>query len=162
MTCHLCVALDLTDAAAAQEGRYVCRKHEDDMYQMLDDVRAMYAVVRDSDWQVTRRDPPSSFTKSRPPVSLHTLSLSDTRTRFTRKDDPINALRVLKAWAGAVEESTGQAPDPTVLGIAGITRYLRKQLPWITRQPQVERFARHLAACYSSLNKELQWNEKRS
>lgn len=160
MTCHLCIALGLEEPA--QVGRYVCRKHEDDMYRMLDDIRAMYTAVSDPEWQVTRKEPPSSFTKSRPPVSLHTLSLSDERTRFTRKDDPINAMRVLKAWAKAVAESTGTPIPATVLGITGITRYLRSQLAWITRQPQVERFARHLAACYSSLNKELQWTETRS
>lgn len=152
INCH--IHLELGEEVVAEDGALICGPCLLRTYFILNEIQDLYRWVSDPEYLAGTREPPSHYTKSRPPVSLHAVSLLDKRTKFRRKGDPVSAHRVLKAWHGAVWAMTGDCatwnPD-----LNECVRYLRHRLDWIAQQPAVVRFARHMACVLHSLKQEV-------
>lgn len=164
MTCHICDALK--QDTAARDGSLVCNRHFERIWELLREVAEMHDMISDDEYLLTTREPASFYTKSLPPCSLDVLSMTDDRTKYTRKGDPVSARRVLGAWCAAVADARGErawrmpqqtlyrryeAKDSVVLR----TRFLQARLYWIVAQPAVTRFATHVACVHDSLRRRL-------
>lgn len=157
VTCHICV--EVGNDRGAEEGSLICAQCRQRTASILQEIGDLYEWIADANYLAGTREPASHYTKSRPPVSLHAVSLLDPRTRYRRKGDPVSALRVMGAWIRAIQEVSGGwlCVLPTVPVQA---RYLEVHLGWITQQPAVVRFARHMACVLHSLRQEVGANVK--
>ncbi len=122
---------------------------------ILDEIRDLFEWISDPEYLANTREPASGFTKSRPPLSLHTVSILDPRTKMRRKGDPISPDRVLRAWCEAVGEMNRDEPGAWGPEFAVRVWYLKIRMDWIKHQPAVVRFARHMAAVLDCLRKEV-------
>lgn len=154
VTCHICVEAGATDPRAATPGSYLCGPCRQVTKDILNEIQHLHDWISDPHYLASTREPASSYTKSRPPVSLHTISLLDPRTKMRRKGDPVSAHRVLKAWNDAVWRETGDC-RPLAPTLNNCVWYLRHRLDWISAQPAVTRFARHVAGVLHSLRQEV-------
>lgn len=158
INCH--IHLELGEEVAAEAGSLICGACLARTHLILNEIQDIHAWISDAEYLANTKEPASSYTKSRPPVSLHTVSLLDARTKYRRPGDPVSAERVLKAWAYAVFEIQGKSGNFAGLGAGDMAGCLRSMLPWIARQPAVVRFARHMACVLNSLRQEVGLNAK--
>lgn len=145
MDCHICLEVGLSRRAA--DGRLICSEHEDRIWHILNQIGVMLRLLDDPYFLVSSHEPKSDYTLSLPPCNLDAIVVTDPRSRYTGRRDLVSAPRVLRAWASAVEESSG------IEGSGEWIRYLQLRLPWICNQPPVVRFARHMAAVHHSLKR---------
>lgn len=152
VTCHICI--EVGNDRGADSGSLVCGLCFQRTREILSEIGELYEWISDASYLAATREPPSHYTKSRPPVSLHAVSLLDPRTKYRRKGDPVSADRVVKAWNRAVWEMTGDCrPMNPTLNQA--LWYLNHRLDWIMAQPAGTRFARHMACVLHSLRQEV-------
>lgn len=156
VTCHIGAETGTHDRAA-EPGLFVCSQCLLRTYFILNEISDLYEWISDPSYLAGTREPPSHYTKSRPPVSLHAVSLLDKRTKYRRKGDPISAERVIRAWRNAVGDmlsgSWTEIYDGTTIPV--MVAELRSALTWILAQPAGTRFARHMAAVLHSLRQEV-------
>lgn len=153
INCH--IHLELGEEVAAEDGALICGPCLLRTHSILAEIQDLYRWVSDPEYLAGTREPPSHYTKSRPPVSLHAVSLLDKRTKYRRKGDPISAERVMKAWAYAVFEAQGKEGNFAGLNADHMAGCLKSMLRWIAQQPAVVRFARHMACVLHSLKQEV-------
>jgi hypothetical protein len=147
------IHVDLGDDRAAQANSYVCAACEDKLYGVLEDIHNMYHVVDDIEFLAGTRDRATANTKSVPPMSLHAVSLTDHRSVYARRGDPISATRVLGTWCQATADTRGKVLPPGLLKDAKQQCvWLITSLPWLMQQPSIARFARHMGAVRSALS----------
>lgn len=155
ITCHIC--LELGRDRAAEDGRLVCGPCLLRTHFILTEILDLYRWISDPVYLAGTREPASQYTKSRPPASLHSISLLDPRTKYRRKGDPVSAERVVRAWRNAVGDmlagSWREMYDGTTLPV--MVAELRSALDWIMAQPACVRFARHMACVLHSLKQEV-------
>ncbi len=154
ITCHIC--LEVGGDRSAAEGSYLCEICQVRTRLILGEIVDLYTWISDPEYLANTKEPVQRWSKSRPPCSLHTISLTDRRSQYQRKGDPISAQRVLGAWARAVCEAyEGGGWTPMPWGpVHTEVWYLQQRLDWIMAQPAVVRFARHMAAVLHSLKQE--------
>lgn len=155
VTCHIC--LEVGNDRPAEEGSYLCTICRVRTRLILGEIQDLYAWISDADYLAGTREPPSHYTKSRPPVSLHAVSLLDPRTKYRRRGDPVSAERVLGSWARAVVQSAEDGEWATMSWgrVTNEVWYLQQRLDWIAGTPVVVRFARHMACVLHSLRQEV-------
>lgn len=155
ITCHIC--LEVGNDRGAEPGSLVCGLCFHRTGSILQEIGDLYEWISDASYLADTREPSSHYTKSRPPVSLHAVSLLDPRTKYRRKGDPVSAERVLRAWRNAVGDmvsgSWTEIYDGTSVPV--MAAELRSALPWIMAQPAGIRFARHVACVLHSLRQEI-------
>lgn len=155
INCH--IHLELGEEVVAEDGALICGPCLLRTYFILNEIQDLYRWISDPEYLAGTREPPSHYTKSRPPVSLHAVSLLDKRTKYRRKGDPVSAHRVLKAWRDAVGDmmsgSWREQFDGSTVPV--LVAELRISLRWISQQPAVVRFARHMACVLHSLKQEV-------
>lgn len=158
VTCHIGLETGTHDREAAP-GLFVCAPCHQRTSDILTEIGELYEWISDPNYLAGTREPPSHYTKSRPPVSLHAVSLLDKRTKYRRKGDPISAHRVLKSWTQAVADMKSPSGHAEWVGpirhLWWYVAFLKSQLPWIMAQPAGTRFARHMAAVLHSLRQEV-------
>jgi hypothetical protein len=152
VTCHIC--LEVGGDRAAEPGSLICRLCLARTQLILGEILDLYEWISDPEYLAGTREPASQYTKSRPPVSLHTVALLDPRTKYRRKGDPVSAVRVLKAWNDAVWTNTNDC-RPLSPSLADCVWYLKHRMDWIAAQPAVVRFARHMSCVLHSLKQEV-------
>lgn len=137
----------------AESDAYLCTQCIEKLQDLLQDIAEIHERISDVEFLVGTRDKTyQQWMGSKAPCDVYVLSLTDQRSKYLRKGDPVSAHRVLKAWALAVSESLGQVytgPE-TVQGYAS---HLSTFLQWIVRQPACERFARHVSAVAGAMRK---------
>lgn len=155
VTCHIC--LEVGNDRGAEPSSLVCGPCFQRTSDILTEIGELYEWISDADYLAGTREPPSHYTKSRPPVSLHAVSLLDPRSKYRRKGDPVSARRVLMAWRNAVGDmmsgSWTEIYDGTTVPV--LVAELRSALKWIMAQPAGVRFARHMACVLHSLRQEV-------
>lgn len=156
MTCHICLELGRERAAGVG---FLCEPCFTRTREILFEIHDLYYWISDAEYLVSTREPASHYTKSKPPVSLHAVSLLDPRSKYQRKGDPISAHRVLKAWAQAVADSKSPSGKAEWVGpvrqLWWFVFFLSSNLNWIAEQAAAPRFARHMAAVLHSLKQEV-------
>jgi len=155
INCH--IHLELGEEVAAEAGSLICGACLLRTYFILTEIKDTYRWISDPEYLAGTREPASHYTKSRPPVSLHAVSLLDKRTMYRRKGDPVSAHRVLKAWRDAVGDMMSGSWQEQFDGntVPILVAELRSSLGWIAKQPAVVRFARHMACVLHSLKQEV-------
>lgn len=148
--------LCLIDAAigndsVAADGALICQHCFSKLNDALLEIVEMYTIASDPDWLTATVDPCTANNKSRAPMSLHAVSLTDVRTRCQRPGDPISAPRVLTAWLQAVYDMRGYNTAVRRRDITQTTQGLLDNLHWVAAQPAVTRFARHIMATRRAL-----------
>lgn len=155
INCH--IHLELGVEVAAEEGSMICGPCLLRTRFILTEILDLYEWISDPEYLAGTVEPASHYTKSRPPVSLHAVSLLDPRTKYRRKGDPVSAYRVLRAWRDAMGDAMSgswrEMYDGTTFPV--IVAELRSALPWIMAQPAGARFARHMACVLHSLKQEV-------
>lgn len=155
ITCHIC--LEVGGDRSAAEGSYLCTICQVRTRLILGEIADLYHWISDPEYLANTREPVERWSKSRPPCSLHTISLTDPRSQYQRKGDPVSALRVLTAWRNAVGDMlSGQWQeiyDGTTVPV--LVAELQSAFTWISAQPAVVRFARHMACVLHSLKQEV-------
>lgn len=155
ISCH--IHLELGEEVAAEAGSMVCGPCLLRTRLILTEIADLYEWINDPHYLAGTREPSSSYTKSRPPVSLHTVSLLDKRTKYRRKSDPVSAERVVRAWRNAVGDMLSgdwwMIYDGRTLPV--MIAELQSALTWIMAQPAGTRFARHMACVLHSLRQEV-------
>lgn len=151
VSCHICLELD--QETAALEGSLLCDRHEQRLWLLLDRIGIMWRTMQDPHFLAGTVEPPSEYgSRSQPPCSLAPIVVADHRSRAETGKDLVSAPRVLWAWSLALAEAQGlqlcQSWDLAVL-----IPFLKRNLPWIQRQPAVTRFARHIGAVHHSLRR---------
>lgn len=154
VTCHIGLETGTHDRAA-EPGLFVCSQCLLRTYFILNEISDLYEWISDPSYLAGTREPPSHYTKSRPPASLHAISLLDKRTKYRRKGDPVSADRVLSAWCRALGEIHMDGTGAWGPEFSQRVWYLRLRLKWIMAQPAGTRFARHMAAVLHSLRQEV-------
>lgn len=153
--CHICV--EVGQDYPAESGSLICRRHEDRIWALLNDIARDHALISDIDYLISSREPSSDYTKGRPPCNLNPLALTDRRSRYTKPGDPVSATRVLTAWRNAAGDAMSgrwqEQFDGRTVGV--LVAELKAAMPWLRRQPAVVRFARHVACVADSLRREL-------
>jgi hypothetical protein len=156
ITCHVCY--ELGRERNAPLGSYFCDKCALTTQALIQEIQDLHEWISDPEYLANTREPASSYTKSRPPVSLHTVSLLDPRTKMRRAKDPVSAQRVLRAWVCAILETRGEAgwaPGDRSSEVGAYTSFLLERLQWILAQPAGIRFARHMACVANALRQEV-------
>jgi hypothetical protein len=155
--CHICRELDI-EGIRAEDGSLICRRHSDRIWLLLERIQTMWRFLIDPEFLVGTVEPRSDMaTKSRPPCNLDPIVIADPRSQVCHSGDLASAPRVLRAWCNAVSDSTGASATPSWDPLEQ-AQYLKVQLGWIQRQPAVVRFARHIGAVHSSLNRVVRYD----
>jgi hypothetical protein len=153
--CHICTEIGQDDEA--DPGSLICRRHEDRIWSLLNEVAQSFAIISDPEYLISSREPSSDYTKGRPPCNLNPIALTDRRSRYTRPGDPVSAYRVLWAWRNAAGDSMSgdwrEQFDGRTVGV--LVAELKTAMPWLVKQPAITRFARHVACVADSLRREL-------
>ncbi len=153
ITCHICY--EVGGDNPADSGSLICRACFLRTMLILNEIRDLYEWISDPEYLANTREPASGFTKSRPPLSLHAVSILDPRTKMRRKGDPISPRRVLWAWWMAVQEAQGWDTPSGPYDVGTLTHVLQGKMGWVSQQPAVVRFARHMAAVVDCMRKEV-------
>lgn len=155
INCH--IHLELGAETPAAPNLLVCGQCYLRTILILNEISDLYDWISDPHYLAGTREPSSHYTKSRPPVSLHAVSLLDPRTKYRRKGDPVSALRVLTAWRNAVGDMMSGTWTEIYEGttVLVIVAELRSAAYWIMAQPAGARFARHMACVLHSLKQEV-------
>lgn len=157
MDCHICLSLGRENRAHLDT--YLCLSCTYKLRNMIREIAFMHELISDPEFLATTWDKTfQPWMGSKAPCDPNILSLTDRRSRYLRKGDPVSAKRVLRWWAEEVERSKsyGHAFPTLYQGpydVTSLSKYLDNNLAWIVRTPFTERFARHIAATYRSLEK---------
>lgn len=152
ITCHVCYELGRERNAAP--GSYFCDRCALTTQALIQEIQELHEWISDPEYLANTTEPPSAYTKSKPPCSLHAVSLLDPRTKMRRSKDPVSARRVLRAWNDAVWIQTGDC-RPMYSTFDQCVWYLQHRLQWIMAQPAGVRFARHMACVANALRQEV-------
>lgn len=147
--CHICLEVGLNRRAA--DGRLICSQHEDRIWHLLNQTGVMLRLLADPYSLVSSHEPRSDYTLSLPPCNLDPIVVTDPRSRYLGRRDLVSAPRVLRAWSEAVAEYRSESVSEAWIP------YLQRRLPWISGQPPICRFARHIAAVHHSLRRVTRW-----
>lgn len=154
MTCIICTETrSLDDRQAGVGSSYVCQGHLDRMSRLLSEVARMDALLCDPETLAATVDRDTErWVGSKAPCGLDPIIVTDRRSRGVGAGDPVSPERVLRAWLCAILEARHgydlrHWPLPRQ-GMATLVSDLQTHLRWLTCQPTVVRFARHLAAVH--------------